>query len=103
TCLSRTVPSGMFGWALTWTVKQQSKGLALDWDATDATPDGSLACVAGRFAGLQLEQPAQSDASGVVHLMVQAAPTREISKPSPTAMLGYELDARALRGNEEIG
>jgi hypothetical protein len=93
----------MYGWVLTWTGKQQSKALALDWAATDGPRDGSLACVAGRFAGLQLEQPAQSDASGVAHLMVQAAPTREISKPSPRAILGYELDARALKGDEEIG
>jgi hypothetical protein len=102
-CLSRTVPSGPFPAVLTWNSKRQSKGLALDWAATEEARDTSLACVAGRFAGLQLEQPAQSDGGGVVHLRIQAAPTREIARPSPTTMLGYELDARAMRGNDEIG
>jgi hypothetical protein len=102
-CLSPTVPSGQFPWVLTWTGKRQSRALALAWAATEESRDTSLACVAGRFAGLVLDQPAQSDGGGVVHLRVQAAPTREIARPSPTTMLGYELDARAMRGDEEIG
>jgi hypothetical protein len=102
-CLSRTVPSGMYPWVLTWTGKRGSKALGLDWAANGESRDGSLACVTSRFAGLQLLEPAQSDGAGVVHVIVQAAPTREISRRSPTAMLGYELDARALRGEEEVG
>ncbi len=102
-CLSPTVPSEMFPWVLTWTGARQSKALVLDWAPTADAHGGSLACVAGRFAGLQLSEPAASDHAGAIRLVIQAAPTREMARPSPTMMLGYELDAHATRGKEDLG
>jgi hypothetical protein len=95
-CLPRTV-EGALPRALTWRARAGAKDVELTgWIEDPQGEDAreALGCVVGRIGAggrIRLEEPAETDAIGLVRFAVSLPATAASQKPQPTTMIGYEL------------
>jgi hypothetical protein len=93
--------NGRLGSLLTWRVRAGSKAVELTgWIPDPAAAAGreALACARSRFDAsrtIALDEPAGSDAIGLVRLAVEQPAGAAEHRPQPTTMLGYELEVAA--------
>lgn len=84
--------------ALTWRIARGAKEVQLGpWidtplDEGESSAAAALGCIQGKYGGrIALEEPAPSDALGIIRFSVTPPESESQERPQATTMLGYEL------------